>query len=92
MECQEKKHVLQGRAEAFVYGRILWRYEDGDHFVILTTGANASMKQVHGRMPLVIERDEIARWILDDSSTEAILRKPPCLLEQQAEYEQLTLF
>ena len=50
------------------------------------------MKQVHGRMPLVIERDEIARWILDDSSTEAILRKPPCLLEQQAEYEQLTLF
>lgn len=68
------------------------RYEDGDRFVILTTDANASMKPVHDRMPLVIERDEIARWILDDGSTEAILRKIPCLLERQTEYEQLTLF
>jgi len=50
------------------------------------------MKPVHGRMPLVIERDEITRWILDDGSTEAILRKTPCLLERQTEYEQITFF
>ena len=32
------------------------RYEDGEHFVILTTQANASMAPVHSRMPLVLER------------------------------------
>ena len=30
------------------------RYEDGEHFVILTTAANASMKPVHDRMPLIL--------------------------------------
>ncbi len=68
------------------------RYEDGDRFVILTTAANASMKPVHDRMPLVLERDEVAEWVLDDEKMEAILCKVPCLLERRTEYEQLTLF
>ena len=68
------------------------RYEDGDRFVILTTAANASMKPVHDRMPLLLERDEAAGWVLDDGKTEAILHKVPCLLERRTEYEQLTLF
>ena len=68
------------------------RYEDGSRFVILTTAANASMKPVHDRMPLVLERDEAAGWVLDDERTEAILHKVPCLLERRTEYEQITLF
>ncbi len=68
------------------------RYEDGWHFVILTTAANASMKQVHDRMPLVLERREITEWMLDDAKTEGILHKIPCLLERKTDYEQLRLF
>lgn len=68
------------------------RYEDGDHFVILTTEANSSMKPVHDRMPLILERDEIADWILDDGRTEDFLRKTSCLLERKCEYEQMSLF
>ncbi len=68
------------------------QYEDGARFVILTTGANDSMKPVHDRMPLILEEDEIAPWILDEKQAEHILHKAPCLLERRADYEQLTLF
>ncbi len=68
------------------------QYEDGAHFVILTTGANASMKPVHDRMPLILEEDEIAPWILDENQAEHILHKTPCLLEVRSDYEQLSLF
>ena len=68
------------------------QYEDGARFVILTTGANASMKPVHDRMPLILEEDEIAPWILDGGQAEHILHKTPCLLERRTDYEQLTLF
>ena len=68
------------------------QYEDGVRFVILTTGANASMKPVHDRMPLILEEDEIAPWILDERQAEHILHKTPCLLERRTDYEQLTLF
>ena len=68
------------------------QYEDGEHFVILTTAANASMEPVHDRMPLILERQEIAQWMTDDRKTEALLHKTPCLLERKTDYEQLRLF
>lgn len=67
-------------------------YEDGDHFVILTTSANASMESVHDRMPLLLERDELTEWMLDNRRTEEFLRKIPGPLERKADFEQLTLF
>ncbi len=68
------------------------RYEDGEHFVILTTAANASMEPVHDRMPLILERQEIAEWMFRDAKTESFLHKTPCLLERKTDYEQLSLF
>ena len=68
------------------------QYEDGAHFVILTTGANASVKPVHGRMPLILEQGEVAPWILNDRQAEGILHKVPCLLGRKSDYEQLCLF
>lgn len=68
------------------------RYGDGEHFVILTTAANASMKPVHERMPLILEREETAEWIADPGRAEELLKKTPCLLERKADYEQLSLF
>ena len=68
------------------------QYEDGEHFVILTTAANASMEPVHDRVPLILEREEIAEWMLDDTKTEAILHQTPCMLERKTDYEQMSLF
>ncbi len=68
------------------------QYEDGEHFVILTTAANTSMKPVHDRMPLILEQEKITEWITDDTKTESILYQTPCLLERNTDYEQMSLF
>lgn len=67
-------------------------YDDGEHFVILTTAANKSMEPVHDRMPLLLGENEVADWILDSKKTESILREIPFLLERSTEYEQLRFF
>lgn len=68
------------------------RYEDWDHFVILTTQANASMAPVHSRMPLVLEREQVREWILDSAKTKEMLGQEPPQLARDCEYEQQTLF
>ena len=68
------------------------RDEDGEHFVILTTQANASMAPVHSRMPLVLEREQVREWILDSAKTKELLGQEPPQLERDCEYEQQTLF
>ena len=66
--------------------------EGQERFVILTTQANASVEPVHDRMPLILEREEVETWILDDQAAEHLLHKTPVLLESGAEYEQLSFF
>ena len=68
------------------------RYQDEDRFVILTTAANESMKPVHDRMPLLLERDEIGKWLFEDNLTEVLLRKTPAMMERRADFEQMSLF
>lgn len=68
------------------------RYQDEDRFVILTTAANESMKPVHDRMPLLLERDEIEKWLFEDNLTEVLLQKTPAMLERGADFEQVSLF
>lgn len=59
-------------------------YRDEMRYVILTTDANESMKEVHNRMPLVISKKEIATWIMDDSATNDLLKKVPPQLVREA--------
>ena len=68
------------------------RYQGGERFVILTTGANPSVAPVHHRMPLILEQGELEDWVLDDRATEYILHKTPVLLRSSTEYEQMRLF
>ena len=80
----------EGRPVLFMAG-CFRHYEDGGRFVILTTSANASMRPVHDRMPLVLEREEVAAWILDGERTEGFLRGTPPLLSRRTDYEQMDL-
>lgn len=68
------------------------QYEDGAHFVILTTAANTSMEPVHDRMPLILEPEEVVGWMQDNTKTDDILHQTPCLLERKTDYEQMSLF
>lgn len=67
-------------------------YQDEDRFVILTTAANDSMKPVHDRMPLLLECDEIERWLFEAQQVPILLKKTPTLLERRSEFEQMSLF
>lgn len=68
------------------------RFEDGDCFVILITGANGSMADVHERMPLLLKHQELEEWLRDDRRLEEFLHSEPHGLKRQIEYEQQMLF
>lgn len=68
------------------------KYKDEDRFIIITTGANESMKPVHDRMPLILTKDQIRDWIYRDDKTRSFLNGEPPQLEREQEYEQLSLF
>lgn len=89
----KEKNIFYRQGQPVLYMAGLYnRYQDEERFVILTTEANDSMKPVHDRMPLVLERDEIHKWLNEDQLVEDFLQKMPPLLERRAEYEQMNLF
>ena len=58
-------------------------YQDEVRFVIPTPAANDSISDVHHRMPLVIPKNAIDTWILDDKVTGDILHRiPPMLIRE----------
>jgi len=40
-------------------------FDDGPHSVLLTTAPNESMIKIHDRMPLILQKNQIKRWIYD---------------------------
>ena len=66
-------------------------FENERRFVIMTTAANESMRKVHDRMPLILEKEQLEDWF-DDRKMEEILHQVPVLLKREAEYEQQSLF
>ena len=89
---KEKNIFYRARQTVLYMAGIYNYYQDEDRFVILTTSANASMKPVHDRMPLLLERDEIRKWLFEDRLTKGFIQKTPALLERRTDYEQLSLF
>lgn len=67
------------------------RFADGDRFVILTTAANASMKDTHDRMPLILEPQELETWLWEEECLDALLHKEPRQLRKKLDYEQQVL-
>jgi putative SOS response-associated peptidase YedK len=59
-------------------------FKDELRYVILTTDANESMREVHTRMPLVIAKNEIDTWIRDCQATNELLKRVPPLLVKEA--------
>ncbi|MCD8012277.1 MAG: SOS response-associated peptidase [Lachnospiraceae bacterium] len=46
----------------------------------------------HDRMPLILEKDDVEKWILDSEQTQDFLQKIPVSLQRTQEYEQQSLF
>ena len=66
--------------------------ENRDSFVILTTKANKSMEPVHDRMPVMIEKSNIADYLKDSQAAMEMIKEPMPELLRSSDYEQLSLF
>jgi putative SOS response-associated peptidase YedK len=75
--------LLEGTNLLYMAGLYTY-YQNELRFVILTTDANDSMKDIHHRMPLVIPKQELATWIKDDSATIDMLKSTPPQLVRKA--------
>ena len=58
--------------------------EDSSRFVILTTRANRSVREIHERMPIIIEERDIEDWFSDETF-EHLLHSEPESLSHEAE-------
>ncbi|MGB8451923.1 MAG: SOS response-associated peptidase [Anaerocolumna sp.] len=83
---RNKKKILFKKEESDVLymAGIYNFYQEECRFVILTTQANESMAEVHNRMPVVLKRDDMEKWILDNNSISRILQQIPPLLTRTA--------
>ena len=65
-------------------------YGEEKRFVVLTREANASMAEVHDRMPLILSRSEVRSWVNEVSGADNILAKTLPMLRAERPYEQMT--
>lgn len=75
----------------FYLAGIYGLFDGEERFVVLTTDANDSMRSIHDRMPLILDRKEAARWVLSVSEAQGLLLKTPPILRKRMEYEQQNL-
>lgn len=66
-------------------------FEGEERFIILTTGANGSVKEVHERMPLLLNESELENWVYDDAFLPFALQKMPEPFVKHQDYEQRSL-
>ncbi len=89
---KEKVTFSNGDGKTLFLAGIYSRSGEEDCFVILTTQANASVRAVHPRMPLVLRENEWQDWIYDDHFMRRALEQTPDMLKAYREYEQQSLF
>ena len=55
-----------------------------ERFVILTRAANESVSDIHDRMPVVLYKDELVRWLTDYSFADLVMRRDDTMLVKVA--------
>lgn len=75
---EKKKLLFQPTADAALFMAGLARsYEGQLRYVILTTAANASVADVHNRMPVVLPQAAVEAWLKDETAAADLLRRVP---------------
>lgn len=88
---QDKNKVAfkpEKRTGLFMAG--FWRYEkDVKNFVLITTQANASVRPIHERMPLILDLNDCEAWLSENNRYEGLLKsRPGIALEADGAYQQ----
>lgn len=91
-QIKEKYTFSKSDGEILFFAGILDNFNGEDKFVILTTKANSSIENIHDRMPLILKKDQIKEWIMNENSIEKILSQVPTDLNAHSEIQQQTMF
>ncbi|MCA5014527.1 MULTISPECIES: SOS response-associated peptidase [unclassified Enterococcus] len=75
---QEKRKFLfrEKGAKILYLAGFYKKFEDGNRSIILTTAANKSIEAIHNRMPVILEKETIDRWLFDDQFATDYLKQP----------------
>lgn len=81
-DSDKHKFLFKRKEEEILYMAGIYNFfQEECRFVILTTAANESMEDIHNRMPVVLTKEEVEPWILDNNYTSKILQQvPPALM------------
>lgn len=92
-DAARHKYLFRLPGSEVVYLAGLWEQtEEESHFTILTTAPNASVADVHDRMPLVLPPEAVRPWLSDQAAARRLLHAEPPLLHSAAESGQLRMW
>lgn len=88
---KERIYFKQPKSSIIYMAGIYNYYNEESRFVILTTGANQSIVDIHDRMPLILYKEQLHSWLFDNEQTQAMLNQVPTILTRKSDYEQTKL-
>lgn len=81
---EKNKYLFTEKGEDVLYlGGLFQFYNEGNRFVILTTAANESMKEVHHRMPIILKKEQVMPWLMDMEQANILLHVMPPMLSRK---------
>lgn len=83
-KTKEKLYFTQPSSDILYMAGIYNSFSGISRFVILTTSANASMADVHDRMPLILKPEQTETWLYNSSVTQDILYQVPVSLQRSS--------
>lgn len=84
-----EKAEFEAMTGELLYFAGCYRFENGiPHFVIFTTNSNESMKKSHDRMPLILKKEQIENWLVNQYGYSELLVQTPEALKRAITYEQ----
>ena len=92
-DARKTKYLFRLPAQPCLYLAGLYDMFGGERrYVVLTTAANDSVRDVHERMPVLLPRDTLEAWIHNAAAARAWLGAPMPALTREAADGQQALF
>ena len=89
-DAGKHKYFFQIPGKPIYLAGIYDNCEGTNCFVILTTAPNATVKDIHDRMPLILNHDQVRPWLTDAQSALGLLTIVPPALQRSSEDGQLS--
>lgn len=90
---RKRKYFFTLPGEGALYMAGLYDVREGKTcYCVLTTEANASMQDVHPRMPLILRREQLADWLEAPEKAVQLLHSAPPALEKTSTDMQISLW